>query len=230
MMAEQLGAELPKLRVIEVERQKYFHKACAQNLGAALTRGDVLFFCDCDILIDPELVDRLSNTLLERPGRFATLAGVRESEQNSRGGKHVTCFGYELRIHTRDGRKLVIVDHEEDARDGTRNAPGLLFVRRSDFLEVGGYNSGLHGWGWEDQDMIGRLTLGAGLDRIIEGYAVHLSHDDQARVAHYPVADRWESRDRTFRQALANYDAGRFQGTYESDVRQYGPLARCSPK
>ena len=207
--------------VVEATDQRYFNKACAQNLGAAGSTLPYLFFCDCDIVLDPETIARLLERLHNAPGSFATLAGVRESELNSRGGRHVVCFGYVQRIRTADGRLLQIVDNEEDAENGTRQAPGLLLVRRSDFLSIGGYNSRLHGWGWEDQDMIGRLTLGAGLTRIQEGVALHLSHDDDARIAAYPpVKDRWESRDRMFRQALANYDAADFQGTYDLDARQ----------
>jgi hypothetical protein len=66
--------------------------------------------------------------------------------------------------------------------------------------------------------MISRLTLGRGLRRIMSGNAIHLSHDDHARIAYYPaVTSRWESRDRMFRTALANYDDGNFLGTYDRD-------------
>jgi GT2 family glycosyltransferase len=227
-LREQIAGQADALTVVEVGEQRYFNKACAQNLGAAASVQPYLFFCDCDIVLDPETVARLAHRLRSSPGSFATLAGVRESALNSRGGRHVVCFGYELRIRTADGRLLQIVDNEEDAENGTRQAPGLLLVRRSDFLAIGGYNSRLHGWGWEDQDMIARLTLGAGLTRIQEGVAIHLSHGDEARIAAYPpVKDRWESRDRMFRQALANYDLADFQGTYDRDVREI-PTVRCS--
>jgi hypothetical protein len=130
----------------------------------------------------------------------------------------VVAFGYELHIKTADGRRLEIIDSEEDSQTGLRNAPGLLLVRRDDFVAINGYNAGLHGWGWEDQDMIARLTLGRGLRRVMAGNAIHLSHDDHARIAHYPaVASRWESRDRMFRTALANYDDNNFRGTYDRD-------------
>lgn len=215
------------VHVVELENQQYFNKARAQNLGAAHSAQPYLFFCDCDIVLEPATVAALVQRLHATPGTFATLAGVRESELNSRGGNHVVCFGYHLRIRTRDGRVLEIVDNEEDANDGTRQAPGLLLVRRSDFLSINGYNSRLHGWGWEDQDMIGRLTLGAGLTRIQDGVAIHLSHDDEARMAAYPpFKDRWESRDRMFRQALANYDAADFRGTYDADVRDFPAVRR----
>jgi glycosyltransferase involved in cell wall biosynthesis len=221
MLRDQLGEHAPEVRVVRVEGERWFNKACAQNLGAAHTTQPVLFFCDCDIVVDPASVARLAARLHDAPGHFATLAGVRESELNARGGSHVVCFGYELLIRTADGRELRIVDNEEDAESGTRQAPGLLLARRADFLAINGYNARLHGWGWEDQDMISRLTLGAGLTRLQEGYALHLSHGDDARIGNYPpVKDRWESRDRMFRQALANYDRADFRGTYEEDAAE----------
>lgn len=219
LLGEQLGSFARDVNVVSAEVPGWFSKPRAQNLGAANTREDILFFCDCDIIVDPTGIRALVEELALQPGCFATLAGVRESQVNSRGGKHVISFGYELQIKTADGRRLYIKDNEEDASDGTRQAPGLLFVRRSDFLSINGYNSCLLGWGWEDQDMIGRLTLGANLRRITRGHAVHISHDDRARVAHYPDANRWDSRDRMFRQALANYDDANFQGTYDRDIR-----------
>jgi glycosyltransferase involved in cell wall biosynthesis len=219
LLAAQLGSGREPLRVIELRDERWFNKSRAQNLGASHARHPLLFFCDCDIVLEPAMVRALVTRLQREPGTFATLAGVRESEVNSRGGRHVVSFGYTLKIRTADGRSLSIVDNEEDANDGTRQAPGLLLAQRRDFLAVNGYNANLHGWGWEDQDMIARLTLGAGLTRISDGYATHLSHDDHARIAHYPpVKDRWESRDRMFRAALANYDDANFRGTFAEDV------------
>lgn len=221
MLKAQLGDDGQEVSIVDVSDQEYFNKSCAQNLGAFHTAQPFLFFCDCDTIIDRETCASLLDQINSRPGTFGTFAQLRETAVNSRGGKHVTCFGYELKIHTADGRQLKIVDNEEDAEAGTRQAPGLLMVRRQDFLTIDGYNSRLHGWGWEDQDMISRLTLGNGLERITYGSAIHISHDDHARIGHYPpVKNRWESRDRMFRQALANYDNANFQGTYDLDVQQ----------
>jgi hypothetical protein len=225
LLDEQLVGYRSQVQVVAIANERYFNKSCAHNLGIAYTSQPFLFFCDCDVVLDPICVLDLLGCLEASDGTFATLAGVSESSTNSRGGRHVTCFGYELRIRTADGRFLRIVDNEEDALDGTRQAPGLLMVRRSDLLSINGYNSQLIGWGWEDQDMISRLTLGAGLERISKGTAIHISHDDQARVAHYPISDRWSSRDRMFRQALSNYDQANFQGTYDADCSRLLHLA-----
>jgi hypothetical protein len=219
LLEAQLAADRGEVRVVEVPGQPYFNKSSAQNVGAASTAQPVLFFCDCDIVLEPGSVAALAGQVLTTDGVFGTLAGVRESEANSRRARHVVSFGYELHIKTADGRQLAIIDSEEDSQTGLRHAPGLLMVRRADFLAIDGYNAGLHGWGWEDQDMISRLTLGRGLRRVMAGNAIHLSHDDHARIAHYPpVTSRWESRDRMFRTALANYDDANFQGTYRRDL------------
>jgi predicted glycosyltransferase involved in capsule biosynthesis len=204
--------------VTRVDGERYFNKARAQNIGAANCRQPILFFCDCDIIVEPESVSLLANEVKVRAGVFATIAGVHESVMNSRQAGNVVRFGYELNLRLANGRCLQIVDHEEDATTGTRQAPGLLLVRRTDFLAINGYNGRLHGWGWEDQDMIARLTLGAALERVERGAATHLSHGDDERIAHYPpMANRWESRDRMFRQALAFYDASDLRGTYDYD-------------
>lgn len=223
LLRDQIGSFGDDVRIIEVIDDRYFNKGRAHNIGAAFTDNPLMFFCDCNIVLEPAVLRSLLELVNASNGVFGTLAGVRESERNSRNGKHVVCFGYELRIKTADGRQLRIVDQEEDTEDGTRHAPGLLMVRRTDFLAIGGYNGGLHvyGWGWDDQDMIARLTLGAGLRRVMHGTAVHLSHDDSARVQAYPMSNRWESRDKMFRQALDNYDRADFQGTYEPDVKSF---------
>lgn len=217
-----LRRQLPQnsglIKIVHVPDRTFFNKPAAANMGASQASKDLLFFCDCDIVLGPDLFLSLSREVASTPDVFATLAGVRETETNSRGAKFVTRFGYELRIRTRADREVRILDHEEDASDGTRQAPGLLMVKATDFKCINGYNSGLDGWGWEDQDMICRLTLGAGLRRIQQGVATHISHDDHARVGSYPYVDRWESRDRMFRRALANYDRAHFLGTFTEDV------------
>jgi hypothetical protein len=218
-LLRQIDGQAGRCRIVGGPPQPYFHKAVANNIGARFASRPILFFCDCDIILPDGLVRSLTHRLARSPGHFATLAGVRETSVNSRGGRHVVSFGYQLDIRTADGRRLRIVDNEEDAEAGTRQAPGLLLADKADFLSVEGYNGQLHGWGWEDQDMISRLTLGAGLTRLTEGYALHISHDDAGRIAAYPpVSSRWESRDRMFRTALANYDDNNFMGSYSSDA------------
>lgn len=87
-------------------------------------------------VVEAALISDLVKELNSRPGTFATLAGVRESQRNSRRAGNVVCFGYQLNIRLANGRRLQIVDNEEDAELGTRQAPGLLLARRSAFLRL----------------------------------------------------------------------------------------------
>ncbi len=220
-LEKQLYMYSENIKVVMVEGQTFFNKSAAQNLGVLYSTFEILFFCDCDIICNSAEVEILVNKLIHKPNIFATVAGVKEIEVNSRKAKHVTKFGYELFIETADGRQLRIIDNEEDGKDGSRQAPGLLFVRKSDLLKVQGYNSELEGWGWEDQDMISRLILGGGLKRIQEGDFKHISHDDAARMSCYPeFSSRWESRDKMFRKALKNYDDNNFLGSYSKDIKR----------
>jgi len=218
-LRRQIAGYASRVVVVDVPIEGYFNKSRANNMGAAAVPGDLLFFCDCDIVLD-ESADALFDAVEAGSNRFGTIAGVRESSTNARAANNLVCFGYTLHLRIRNGRTLNIIDNEEDAEDGTRQAPGLLCVRRADFERIDGYNGAFEGWGWEDQDMIARLTLGAGLERVQHGIVTHLSHDDAARTQYHPpqLANRWESRDRMFRQALANYDADRFMGSYRADA------------
>lgn len=214
-------AHVPNLKIVNVSNQPMFNKAASNNIGAANSQFEHLFFCDCDIIIDPIIIKNLFDKITSNTKYFGTLAGVKETILNSIQNNHIISFGYELVIKTKDNRKLIIKDSEEDANDGTRNAPGLLMTSKENFISVNGYNSNLVGWGWEDQDMIGRLTLGGGFERIIFGNAIHISHNDIERTKHYPLSNRWESRDKMFRQALMNYDQNNFSGTFNLDIQKY---------
>ena len=209
------------IRVISVRDTQWFNKARAQNIGAAHSYHDLLFFCDCDILIKTGSLDDLVEDVRSDKGKFGTVAGLKETECNARNASNVVAFGYCLKLRLANGRALEIVDSEEDAETGARHAPGLLVTHRGSFERLGGYNGRLQGWGWEDQDMIARLTLGEGLERIQSGHVMHISHNDDTRVRHYPPAsDRWEMRDRMFRQALNYYDRGDLSGTYHEDANE----------
>ena len=209
------------MRILEVADVPHFNKAKANNLGASFACHDTLFFCDCDIIIDHDTAVSCVN-LIESEASFVTIKNVKEEKTNSIKANHIRRFGYQLTIDTVDGRRVEIIDFEEDSESGIRNAPGLLFVSLEDFTAIEGYAGYLQGWGWEDQDMICRLTLGLGLRRHQHGFLDHLSHGDFDRMKEYPDSvDRWESRDRMFRKAIARYDQGSFSGTLANDIADH---------
>lgn len=206
------------VKIVDYAFDGFFHKTKAQNIGAYFAKNEVLFFCDCDIILEESYIEKITDLLKNDKKYFATLLGVKETIPNSREANNVVEFGYELHIKVANGNSLKIIDNEENAVSGTRQAPGLLLVNKENFIKINGYNGRLNGWGWEDQDMISRLTLGLGLTREKEGIAFHISHNNESRTKHYPIQDQWESRDKMFRQALNFYDQNDFKGTFDIDT------------
>src|SRR5205809_915443 len=65
-LVQELTSAVPADRIVlvEVPEQDYFNKACAQNIGARHATQPVLFFCDCDIILEPALVADLAARVL----------------------------------------------------------------------------------------------------------------------------------------------------------------------
>jgi glycosyltransferase involved in cell wall biosynthesis len=222
ILQEQIESHEQKISIINVQNTQAFNKPIAQNIGAKYTKYPFLFFCDCDIFFETNVIKELLDKVTQQRNVFGTLLGIQETIINSRNAGNLELFGYHLRLRINDGTEVNIVDNEEDASQGTRQAPGILLVKRQDFEKIEGYNSALDGWGWEDQDMVCRLTLYAKLHRINHGMAFHISHDDESRMMGYNnYQNRWQSRDIMFRRALNNYDKNDFLGTYSHDINAY---------
>jgi len=65
---------------------------------------------------------------------------------------------------------------------------GFLFIHKNNFIEVGGYNENLKGYGWDDCDLYQRLEK-KGLSRKILNYdkitIYHNPHEDKTRSENY---------------------------------------------
>jgi hypothetical protein len=88
-------------------------------------------------------------------------------------------------------------------------------LRKSDFLRVGGMNSELKGWGWEDLDLAIRLQLHLKRKHKQAWKAIHLTHSNASRnVLSNKYADEYQNAN----ICLANYQMGDFSGTYIKDI------------
>jgi len=96
-------------------------------------------------------------------------------------------------------------------REGTRW--GLLATWRSLLLEVGGFDEGMEGWGYEEQDVLERLERRCGVERLAvwpeQVRVVHVSHGDRPRVAYAPTTDPAESFERNRARSRAALGQGR---------------------
>jgi N-terminal domain of galactosyltransferase len=87
--------------------------------------------------------------------------------------------------------------------------------KRSWFMDLQGYNSDLKGWGWEDIDVLVRLSR-LGYQRKQVGWGWHLWEGDVPN----PTAEKIASEMANRALALANYAEANFFGSLERDIRK----------
>lgn len=211
-------AEAPELAVRVVRIQTPFNKALALNLGAAQARAATLFFLDCDVQLGRETC--AAALKLVAPDCAVTLDRVVESAPAAaQSYPHLGAVVHSTELEMSDGRRVRIETNRQRVAEGSRSAPGIVFVDRSAFVAVDGMNADLSGWGWEDLDLLLRLQLQAGARIERAGSAIHLSHGDDRRCI--DGASRASNEALNAAMCLANYGLGHFFGTYESDLERW---------
>lgn len=192
-----------------------FNKARSVNIGAAHARGDSLMVLDADVLLEEDTLADLRGGAT--PLRFCTIERVSESDAEVEpGDSGVSEFARYLEFVDSEGVVVRIETNRVRFSDGSRAGPGLILVDRAHFLAVGGMNSQLAGWGWEDLDLIARLSFVLGLQRAQAGSAVHVSHGDDVRV--FRGRSRNQSELINFDLAAQSYQERRYEGTFAADA------------
>ncbi|MFO7562934.1 MAG: glycosyltransferase [Enhygromyxa sp.] len=194
-----------------------FNKALALNLGAHAAAGEALMFLDADVILDEGWISDALAALAE--GAFVTVARVRESQPAADpvGGQGLRAIAHVVELETEAGAIVRVETNRQEFGDQSRGGPGLIILRRADFLAVDGMNSDLLGWGWEDVDLVARLQLTETARRVCLGSALHLSHGDELRAI--DAGDRHRSERNNFGVCLANYRLGHLRGTFNDDMQ-----------
>jgi hypothetical protein len=195
-----------------------FNKALALNIGAHHARAETLFFLDSDL----ELGKGTCAAALSRVADdcAVTLDRVVEARPQTRAEyPELRAIVNTFELETSDGRKVRIETNRQRLEDGSRSAPGMVFLRKKCFEQVGGMNSDLTGWGWEDLDLLLRLQLCLSLRIERVGTAKHLTHGDDTRCI--DGSSRAANEARNASMCLANYGQGYYFGTYADDVASF---------
>jgi hypothetical protein len=211
-----------------------FNKALALNIGIHSSHTHWLFALDADVILRSDILAE-SMPFLES-GSFVTLRWLHESaylddtaqitaaapSDNLNHESFLTsiCKTHIVEMQFRDGTSVSIPTYRYGK--GKRIGCGQLLVSKKDIAAIGGYNSNIRQWGWEDNDIQVRLKKVRALNHIELGDAVHVSHGDEKRVLD------GQSRSQTdlmnFRYVCACYAAGDFAGTYLRDIDEWGQL------
>lgn len=229
---EGLRSLLPPMRspvtIINVAADR-FNKCRALNVGAAEARFDSLFLLDADMLLEQGVLRDATKSLTEKT--FVTIARVRESQPQSdsefpSGIVRASTYGELVFV---DGRKVIYQRGRFYHEDCSRAGPGLMFVSKRNFLCVGGMNSTLEGWGFEDLDLHIRLKAVLSLKHFQVGAVTHLSHGDELRCISGKA--RWASAEANRSRCLHKYASLNFSGSFDEDCastrfeRSYVPPA-----
>jgi predicted glycosyltransferase involved in capsule biosynthesis len=208
--------EETQVTVVAVEPTdvSFYSKSRSLNVGAFVCRSEVMFLLDADVVIKPELIAEMVGAL--RPGTFVTVK--RGEETVPRVHPQVLPAWYpfeeevsETRVVTADGK--VATREFWKGRHG-RSMPGLMLIRKPDFVAVEGCNSELEGWGFEDYDLQIRLQLHLGLERLSLGSALHFTHPiSSARQA--------ASQKRNRSICFERYSRNNYLGTYTDDYTSW---------
>lgn len=217
-----LDGPLDQRSLVVLDGAERFNKALALNLGVHHARRDGLLLLDADVVVEPDTLPLMLDRL-QRGRQFVTVAEVVESDTDVPDPPDgLASLAWSIEITDREGRSVRVETNRVDLTRGTRSAPGLVLVARTDYVGVGGMHSGLEGWGWEDVDLLVRLGLAGGCRRAQAGRVRHLSHPDSARAGDARHHSEAANRDR----ALANYARGDYRGTYDHDCTTWADRMR----
>jgi len=209
----------PGVRICQILSCK-FNKSMALNLGVHVSNADNLFFLDTDILLTEDFLSSAMTVIQDR-GTVVVDKVLETAMLNTRSDDNdlIEEIVTYLEVRAKNGRRAIIQNRRDSFTHFNRVGNGLIFVSKKDFLAVDGMNSGLAGWGFEDDDFLLRLQLGAGLRATAMGTVTHLTHDNRMRDLNGQSVEEQIKMNYTI--AVQRYKAGNYRGSYTSDMEKW---------
>ena len=190
-----------------------FNKSLAINLGVYMSRHNALFLLDSDIILKTDILREAAAILSD--ANYIKIRKVYESkpETNPRIPRFLREEVLTREVTCTNGRRAVMYFFA--GGDGSHCGSGLLLMKKPLFVQVGGFNSALQGWGFEDIDFQLRLQFVLRVQQVPLGEVIHLSHSDLFRN----VRNKSKQEDWNKNMAICyqNYENEIFNGTYSND-------------
>jgi GT2 family glycosyltransferase len=196
--------------------------AAARNHGARIAEGELLIYCDDDVIVEP---DHLYRHLAARQDHDDPLVnGVSGLLADTHASFRATAFG-RLRLQLEHG-----YEQEADGRalgNDRFEAPFLsarnLAVRRGLFWELGGFDDSFPYAGAEDQDLSLRARHAGCL--LIRDHSIRIAHNEQTLTLEQ-FCTREERSGQTVVVLARKFPA---EGAQRRLVTENGPIRRCDP-
>ena len=198
--------------------------ATARNRGARAAGGELLLFCDDDIVVPPDHL--LGHLAAHRRDERAFVAGPWEFAPAVAQALGATPFGrYRLDLedrYLRESRGEPLDGHPGIFQMALVSSANLS-VRRDIFWEVGGFDEDFPFAGTEDQDL--SLRARAAGARLLLDTRLHCFHNDQ-RLTLRAVCEREERGARTVPFLARKHPAVFAKAPYVEENR---PIRACDP-
>ena len=142
--------------------------AAARNAGVGRARGEVIVFLDADVCVQPDTLERLVRTLIQQPDLVAVFGSTIERPTPA-----TSCRSTRNLVHH--------FVHQTSSTTASTFWAGCGAIRRSVFLDIGGFDEGYLRPSVEDIELGMRLRAA--------GHAILLDHSVQ--VQHLKRWDLW---------------------------------------
>jgi Glycosyltransferase like family 2 len=201
-----------------------FNKSFAMNIGVHLSSAPVVMILDADVLVTADL---MQNALCQvQDQTFVTVEWMHESAAPDTVSEMARIDGLAGAVRTNylelrfaNGTQKSVCTYRFNEFTASRTGISQIFLRKEHFLEIGGYNSALKRWGWEDNDLHLRLLWPGKLRHIETGHVIHLSHGDERRAL-LGIGQQAALKE-NMTVCLRRYAQNNLQGTYLVDVEEW---------
>ena len=198
-----------------------FNKALALNVGLLQSKAEHVMVLDTDVLL--QALDMAQLKAAISGNAFVTIERILEEKPMPEDFPEADALleiGNYIEFKSANGNTAMVEMNRQGLVDKSRSGPGMIIASRKALMEIEGYNSELEGWGWEDLDLITRLQLEAGRQRVPMGEALHMTHNDDVRYIRPEFSAKGQNEQHNFQVCIINYRLGILTGSLEED-RKY---------
>ena len=173
------------------QEDKGFRKTRALNNAVRNATGDLLIFCDQDLIFGEEYIETIENNIKNNIFLMGRAHHTTEDEKNIilSDIENINSYNEIIKklpakyIETidkmlKEDRKRRIIKTFKLAKRGIRLVGMSYALMREAYLKVNGYDENYVGWGQEDDDFGNRLTVAGinGKELITQNIQLHLWH------------------------------------------------------
>jgi len=129
---------IDKWIVMDMPKSLYYHKHLMYNIGIALSKGEIVTFCDSDAIVQKDFVETIIKAFEEDPEIVLHMDEVRNNDQKFYpfNFPDIDSVIGEGAINFKDGTTTGLLDEEDPLH--TRNYGACMSAQRNDLIAIGG--------------------------------------------------------------------------------------------